>query len=132
MNMGKMRRQRAAVDTPLLALIRRLVGCAVLLRFFRVPVGERCLDIFQRQLHLIVVKLFGPPAELCTLKLLQQMAELIVLLRQPPALRNGEVSLAHELAHQRPQGIDIIRKSVDRHDEDKSRFASSCDPQPAC
>jgi hypothetical protein len=37
MNVGKMRRQRAAVGAPLLALIRRLVGCIVLVFFlFRV------------------------------------------------------------------------------------------------
>jgi len=37
MNAGKMRRQCAAVGAPLLALIRRLVGCAVLVLFlFRV------------------------------------------------------------------------------------------------
>ena len=46
------------------------------------------------------------------------MAKLIVLLRQPAALRNGRVTLARQLAHQRPQGIKIIRKSVDRHAED--------------
>jgi hypothetical protein len=37
MNVWKMRRQRAAVDASLLALIRRLIGCAVLvLLLFRV------------------------------------------------------------------------------------------------
>ena len=60
--MGKMRRQRATVDAPLLALIRRLVSGAVLLLLFlfRVPIGERCLDIFQCQLHLIAIQPFGP------------------------------------------------------------------------
>jgi hypothetical protein len=59
------------------------------------------------------------------------MAELIVLLRQPSALRNGDVTLARQLAHQRPQGIEIVWKSVDRHDKDTSRFDFGCDPQPA-
>ena len=76
-------------------LIRRLVGCVVLLLpfLFSVPLGERGLDILQRQLHLIAIKPFGPLSELRTLELLQQMAKLIVLLRQPLALRNGRVAL---------------------------------------
>jgi hypothetical protein len=95
MNVGKMRRQRAAVGMPLLALTRRLVGCAALVLFlFWVSCGERGLDIFQRQLHLIAIKSFGPLSELRTLELLQQMAKLIVLLRQPAALRNGRITLA--------------------------------------
>ena len=90
-----MRRQRTAVAAPLLALIRRLVGCAVLLLFlFRVSVGECGLDIFQRQLHLIAIKPLGPLTKLRTLELLQQMSKLIVLLRQSAALRNGRVTLA--------------------------------------
>jgi hypothetical protein len=40
------------------------------------------------------------------------MAELIVLLRQPTALRNGRVTLARKLAHQAPQGIEIIYRSA--------------------
>ncbi len=116
MDAGKMRRQRTAVDAPLLALVRRLVGRVVLLLFlFGVAVGERGLDILERQLHLIAIKPLRPLAKLRTLELLQQMAELIVLLRQPTALRNGDVALACQLAHQRPQGIEIIRQSVDRH-----------------
>src|ERR1039458_9837591 len=87
MNVGKMRRQRAAVGAPLLALIRRLVGCIVLVfSLFRFSGRERGLDIFQRQLHLIAIKPFGPLAELRTLELLQQMAKLVVLLREPAAL----------------------------------------------
>ena len=111
-----MRRQRTAVDAPLLALVRRLVGRVVLLLFlFDVAAGERGLDILERQLHLIAIEPLRPLAKLGTLELLQQMAELIVLLRQPTALRNGDVALACQLAHQRPQGIEIIRQSVDRH-----------------
>jgi transposase len=34
---------------------------------------------------------------------------------QSPALRNGRVTLARQLAHQSPQGIKIVWKSVDRH-----------------
>jgi hypothetical protein len=96
MNAGKMRRQSATIDAPLLALIRRLVGCVVwlLLFLFGVPVGERCLDIFQRQLHLIAIKPFGPLSKLRTLELLQQVAKLIVLLRKPLAFCNGRIALA--------------------------------------
>src|SRR5258705_9076131 len=60
MNMRKMRRQRTAVDASLLTLIRWFVGCAILLRLFRISVGKCGLDIFQCQLHLIAIKLFGP------------------------------------------------------------------------
>jgi hypothetical protein len=45
-------------------------------------------------LHLIAIKPFGPLAELRTLELLQQMAKLVVLLRQPSAFRNGRIALA--------------------------------------
>jgi len=44
-------------------------------------------------LHLIAIKPFGPLAELRTLELLQQMAKLVVLLRQPSAFRNRRVTL---------------------------------------
>jgi hypothetical protein len=73
MNVRKMRRQRTAVDAPLLALIYRLLGSVVLLLLFllRLSVGECGLDIFQRQLHLIAIKSFGPLSELRTLELLQ-------------------------------------------------------------
>ena len=95
MNVGKMRRQRAAVDAPRLALVRRLVGCALLVLFlFGIPFGERGLDILQRQLHLVAIKPLGPLSELRTLELLQEMAKLIVLLRKPAALRNRRITLA--------------------------------------
>jgi hypothetical protein len=118
MNMRKMRRQRTAVDASLLTLIRWFVGCAILLRLFRISVGKCGLDIFQCQLHLIAIKLFGPLTKLSTLELLQQMSKLIILLRQPPALGNGRVALARQLAHQSPQGIEIVCSSVDRHARD--------------
>ena len=68
-----MRRQRTAVDAPLLALIRRLLGSVILLLLFlfHLSVGECGLDIFQRQLHLIAIESFGPLSELRTLELLQ-------------------------------------------------------------
>jgi hypothetical protein len=114
MNMGKMRRQRTAVAASLLTLIRWFVGGAFLLRLFRIAVGKCGLDIFQCQLHLIAIKLLGALTKLSTLELLQQMPKLIILLGQSPALRNGRVTLARQLAHQSPQAIKIVW-SVDRH-----------------
>jgi hypothetical protein len=67
---------------------------------------------------LIAIKLFGPLTKLSTLELLQQMSKLIILLHQPPALRNGRVTLARQLAYQSPQGIEIVWSSVDRHTRD--------------
>jgi hypothetical protein len=111
-----MRSAASPVEMSLVALVRRPVGGAVLLPFVViVTIGERGLDVFQRQLHLIAIKPFGPLAELGALELLQQMAQLVVLVRQPTALRHGDVALARQLAHQRPQGIDVVRKSIDRH-----------------
>ena len=54
-----------------LALISRLTGRfrPVVSSILR---GERGLDIFQRQLHLVAIKLLGSAAELCALELLQQ------------------------------------------------------------
>ncbi len=115
MNMRKMCRQRAAVAASLLTLIRWFAGGAVLLRLFRISVGKCGLDILQCQLHLIAIKLLGPLTKLSTLELLQQMSKLIILIDQSPALRNGRVTLARQLAHQSPQGIKIVWKSVDRH-----------------
>jgi hypothetical protein len=43
------------------------------------------------------------------------MSKLIILLNQSPALRNGRVTLARQLAHQSPQGSKIVGRSVDRH-----------------
>jgi hypothetical protein len=43
------------------------------------------------------------------------MSKLIILLDQSPALRNGGVTLARQLAYQSPQGIKIGGNSVDRH-----------------
>jgi hypothetical protein len=77
------RRQRATVDASLLALIRCLVRCAVLLLLFlfRVSVGERSHDVFQRQLHLVAVKSFGSAA-LCRWD--------FALARQPRPLSKGQ------------------------------------------
>jgi hypothetical protein len=121
MHAGEMRRQRATIDPPLVVLVGQLVGRAVLLLLVViVTIGERGLDIFQRQLHLIAIKPFGPPAELRALKLPQQMAQLVVLVRQLAALRNGDIALARQLAYQRPQDIDVVRKSIDRHAKTES------------
>jgi hypothetical protein len=82
----------------------------------RVLLGERCLDILQRQLHLLAIKLFGPPAKLRALELPQEMVKPIVLLPHAPAFLNRRVALARQRTHQRPQGVEIIGKVIDRHD----------------
>lgn len=81
-------------------MIGRCVRCARLL-LFRLPFGARRLGVLQRQLYLIGIEPFGPSAELSALKLLQQMPKLIILLAQPPALRNRCVALARQPGHQR-------------------------------
>jgi len=112
-----MRRQRTAIGLLPLALISRLTS-----RFHHVVSGvlrgKRGLDILQRQLHLVAIKLLGSPAELCALKLLQQVAEWIVLFGDAPTFRNGGITLAREPAHQRAQNIDLIRSWVNRHADD--------------
>jgi hypothetical protein len=78
MDAGEMRRERTAIDLPLFVLIGRLVGRAILLALvFSVTISERGLDIFQRELHLVAIELFG---SLAKLRALQQMAQLVVLL----------------------------------------------------
>jgi hypothetical protein len=114
-----MRRQRATIDPPLVALVRRPVGGAVLLPFVViVTIGERGLDVFQCQLHLIAIEPFRPLAKLRPLKLLQQVAQLVVLLGQPVALRKCAVALARQLVHEGTEGIEVVRKSIDRHAAD--------------
>jgi hypothetical protein len=60
----------------------------------RVLLGERCLDILQRQLHLLAIELFGPPAKLRALELPQQVMKPVVLLPYAPAFLNRRVALA--------------------------------------
>jgi hypothetical protein len=104
----KIGRQRTAID-PSLALIG---DCGPVGRFLLlapgVERGERRLDIFQPQLHLVAVKLLGAPAELRTLKLLEQVTKLIVLGRRG-------IALAGEPDHQRTQSIEFVGCSVSRH-----------------
>jgi hypothetical protein len=40
----------------------------------------------------------------------------VVLLPHAPAFLNRRIALARQRAHQRPQGVEIIRKGIDRHD----------------
>jgi len=89
-----MSRQRSAVGATLLALGigRRLRRFLVV--FFRVLLGERRLDIFQRQLYLLWIKPFGPPAKLRALELPQEVVKPIVLLPHTPAFLHRRVTLA--------------------------------------
>jgi hypothetical protein len=113
----KMSRQRSAVGATLLPLgIGRLFR-RFLLVLFRILFGYRRFYILQHQLHLIGIKPFGPPAKLRALELSQKVVKPIVLFRHAPALLNGRVALARQRAHQRPQGVEIIRKGINRHDD---------------
>src|SRR6476661_2674372 len=71
----------ASYDDPLVC--RRCCSAAALPHL-----GWQVRSLFQCQLHLIAIKLLGPLTKLSTLKLLQQMSKLIILLRQSAALRN--------------------------------------------
>ena len=94
MDAGKMSRQRSAVGATLLALGigRRLRRFLVV--FLRVLLGDRRLDVFQRQLYLLGIKPFGPPAKLRALELPQEVVKPIVLLPHTPAFLNRHVTLA--------------------------------------
>jgi hypothetical protein len=117
---GKMGRQRSAVGATLLPLgIGRLFR-RFLLVLLRVLLGDRRLDIFQHQLHLIGIKPFGPPAKLRALELPQEVVKPIILIRHSPAFLNGRVALARQGAHQRPQGVELIGKCVGRHADTES------------
>jgi len=83
----------------------------------RILRGDRRLEILQRQLHLLAIKPFGSPAKLRALELPQEVVKLIVLLPYAPAFLNRRVALARQRAHQRPQGVEIIRKGIDWHDD---------------
>jgi hypothetical protein len=113
----KMSRQRSAVGATLLPLCIGQLFRRFLLVLFRVLLGDRRLDILQCQLHLAGVKPFGPPAKLRALELPQQVAKPIVLLRHAPAFLNGRVALARQGDHQRPQGVEIIGRGIDRHED---------------
>ncbi len=90
------------------SVVSFMSSCAILL-------GDRCLDILQRQLHLLAIKPFGPPAKLRALELLQQVVKLIVLLPSRAGILNRRVALARQRAHQCPQGVRDHRKGIDRH-----------------
>jgi hypothetical protein len=76
-------------------------------------------------LHLIAIKPLRPLAKLRTLELLQQMAELIVGSFAPPADGSPQWRrrARSSAGSQRPECIETIRQSIDRHAKDRSRFA---------
>ena len=51
------------------------------------------------------------------LELTQQVMKPVVLLPCAPAFLNRRVALARQRAHQCTQGVEIIRKRIDRHDD---------------
>src|SRR3954447_3460071 len=75
-----MGRQRSAVGAPFLPLGLGRGFRRVVLVLLRILLGDRRLDILQRQLHLLVIKPFGPPPKLRALKLPQEVVKPIVLL----------------------------------------------------
>jgi hypothetical protein len=83
----------------------------------RVLLGDRRLDILQRQLHLFVIKPFGLLAKLRALELPQEVVKPTILLPHAPAFLNRHVALARQGTHQRSQGIEIFGKGIDRHDD---------------
>ena len=107
-----MGRQRSAVGA---AFLRSGLGGfrRVLLVLLRFLLGDRRLDILQRQLHLLVIKLFGPPPKLRALKLPQEVVQPIVL-RQRRSLFNRRVALATSAVTSALQGVEIIREGIDR------------------
>jgi hypothetical protein len=111
----KMGRQRSAVGATLLPLCIGRPFLRFLLVLFRVLLSERYLDVLQRQLHLLGIKPFGPPAKLRALELPQKEVKPIVLLCHASAFLNGGVTLARQAVHQRPQGVKIVGKCVGRH-----------------
>jgi hypothetical protein len=110
-----MGRQRSAVGATLLPLCIGRPFLRFLLVLFRVLLSERYLDVLQRQLHLLGIKPFGPPAKLRALELPQKEVKPIVLLCHASAFLNGGVTLARQAVHQRPQGVKIVGKCVGRH-----------------
>jgi hypothetical protein len=97
---GKMGRQRSAVGAPFLPLGIGRGFRGVFLVLLRILLGDRRLDILQRQLHLLVIKPLGPPPKLRALKLPQEVAKPTVLLPHAPAFFYRRVALARQAAHQ--------------------------------
>ena len=100
----QMGRQRAAVDPP---FPRRIGGLRFLLD--RLGFGDRLLEVFQRQIELIGVKLGQPLAlRFEALRLAQQMTQAVVEFDQPVAFGNRRVALGDGVQRQRPQRIDMV------------------------
>jgi hypothetical protein len=128
---GEMGRQRSAVGAPFLPLGIGRGFRRVFLVLLRILLGDRRLDILQRQLHLLVIKPFGPPPKLRALKLPQEVVKPIVLLPHAPAFFNRRVALARQTAHQRPQDVEIIREGIDRHHRYLNQIRACFDIQHA-
>jgi hypothetical protein len=132
MDAGKMCRQRATVRPSRPLRVSHLVRSLLLLLGRRILFGNRGLDIFERELHLVAIEPLRPLPELRTLQLLQEMTKLVVLFRQPAALLDQCIALTREPAHHSPQAIEIIGKRIDRHDgneaDSRSRRAHNMQP----
>ena len=110
-NARQMGGQRAAVDPP---FPRRIGGLRLLLD--RLGLGDRLLEVFQRQIELIGMKLGQPLAlRFEALRLAQQMTQAVVEFDQPVALGKRRIALGDGVQRQRPQRINIVgEESADR------------------
>ena len=111
LNPRQMRRQRAAIGSPLRnsGLSR---GRCRLLRARRIT-GRRLLDVFQPQQHLVLGQRLRPAAKLVALQVLDDLTQPFVL---------------HPLGEQhRFQRLGIVGQSIARHDQIRSYFPAVCD-----
>ena len=107
-NARQMGGQCAAVEPPFPRCsgnLRLLLDCLGL--------GDRLLDVFQRQIELIGMKLGQPLAfRFEALRLAQQMAQAVVEFDQPVPLGNCRIALGDGVQRQRPQRINIVGKRI--------------------
>ena len=109
-NARQMGGQRAAVDPP----FARGIGPWRLL-FERLGLGDRLLEILQRQTELIEIKP-GQPLALGVeaLRLAQQLTQAIIELDQLITLGERRIALSDRGQRERPQRINIIGKRISR------------------
>jgi hypothetical protein len=75
---------------------------------------DRLLDVLQGELQLVGIELLGTAAEAGAPQLLQEMAQLPVLLDRPVTLGDGRVAFGDHAADQGAQRFDILGKGIGR------------------
>ena len=104
-NAWQMGRQRATVDPP----FPRRIGGNLRLLLDRVGLGGRLLEVFQRQIELIGMKLGEPLAlRLEALRLAQQPTQAVVEFDQSVALGDSRIALGNRVQRNRPQRINVV------------------------